>query len=49
MEYFLSIFIRDLTKDKFQDIIHNIEKFSGNIIRKLPGRSFRLFPVCWTC
>jgi GTPase SAR1 family protein len=33
MEYFLSIFIRDLTKDKFQDIIHNIEKFSGNIIQ----------------
>lgn len=33
MEYFLSIFIRDLTKDKFQDIIYNIERFSGNIIQ----------------
>ena len=33
MEYFFSIFIRDLTKDKFQDIIYNIERFSGNIIQ----------------
>lgn len=33
MEYFLSIFIRDLTKEKFQDIIYNIERFSGNIIQ----------------
>jgi len=33
MEYFLSIFIRDLHQEKFQDIIFNIEKFSGNIIQ----------------
>lgn len=33
MEYFLSIFIRGLTKEKFQDIIYNIEKFSGSIVQ----------------
>jgi len=33
MEYFLSIFIRDLNQERFQDIIFNIEKFSGNIIQ----------------
>lgn len=33
MEYFLSIFIRDLNQERFQDIIYNIEKFSGNIIQ----------------
>ncbi len=33
MEYFLSIFIRGLTKEKFQDIIYNIERFSGSIVQ----------------
>jgi hypothetical protein len=33
MEYFLTIFIRDLNQERFQDIIFNIEKFSGNIIQ----------------
>lgn len=33
MNYYLSIFNRDLTKEKFYEIIGTIEKFSGDIIQ----------------
>lgn len=33
MEYYLSIFIRDLNQERFQDIVYNLEKFSADIIQ----------------
>ncbi len=33
MEYFLSIFVRNLTQEKFYEIVKTIEKFSGHILR----------------
>ncbi|MCK4756534.1 hypothetical protein KAS56_06340, partial [candidate division WOR-3 bacterium] len=33
MDYYLNIFVRNLTKDKFYDITTTIERFSGHIVQ----------------